>query len=493
MMQKPLSSIVSKPFVGPDVSVSGLTLDSRKVQSGDLFVALKGDASDGHHYIGSAFEKGAVAVAVEQESAVDRVRGKDVAFYVSPDLRYEVGTIAARFFDMPTHQMKIAGVTGTNGKTTICDFIAQLLQSAGESCGRIGTLGVQYKDVSVEGSNTTPDAIALQKTFREMLDAGVSYAAMEASSHALVQGRCVGVEFDVAVFSNITHEHLDYHGSFDEYLAAKSLLFRKDGLPLAVINKDDEACRDLRKVMGKDTRVLTYSLSDATADVYFSSLEMGSDVTTAVLHYGAQNVLFKTGLTQAFNLYNLLAALIVVSEQGFGLDGLVSACRNLQPAPGRMQRVANTFGIAAYVDYAHTPDALENVLKSVNPDGNQSVITIFGCGGDRDKDKRPAMASIAEAYSSKVIVTSDNPRTEAADQIINDILAGFSKSYEGFEVFEDRQAAIRHAVSIAETGDVLLLAGKGNEKQQVIGTEKLPFDDVEELHAAFQHREELGQ
>lgn len=488
MLSKPLSSIVSQPIIGADILVSGVTLDSRVVTSGNLFCAIKGECQDGHKYIDAAVRNGAVAVAVESEAYT---KIDHISYVVSPALKEELGEIAARFYNDPTRKMFVAGITGTNGKTSISSYIAQLLYMLNQECGEIGTLGVRYRDNTIATKNTTPDAITLQQCFYQMSQEGITNAVMEVSSHSMVQHRCKGIHFATAVYSNISHDHLDYHGTFENYFAAKMQLFSLPELPLAIINLDDAYSSRVIASINKHTKLLTYSLKNSAADIYLSDIQYLKDKYQALLHYKNTVVEIETCLVGEFNLYNLLAAFAVVCERGFDIYTLAALCAKVLPVSGRMESVTNTLGISAIVDYAHTPDALENVLLNLKKNIRGKVITVFGCGGDRDKSKRPLMAAIAEKYSDYVVITADNPRSESLDNIIQQIESGMTEGSKQYVVCSDRKQAITIAVNMASASDCILIAGKGHEKTQTIGKNIMPFDDIKVLAEALQNKKVL--
>ena len=485
-MMKPLSSLIGSDFHGKDVMVSGVALDSRLVEKGFLFCAVEGDLTDGHHFISRAIDRGAVAVAMEKTFPVDEA---SVSTIVSNTLRSNLSDIAAKFYNNPTQDLSVIGVTGTNGKTSISHYIHQLFDLLDVKCGEIGTLGVTFGDECIKTENTTPDAMSLQKYFYEMLQVGATQAVMEVSSHALVQKRCESVAFDTAIFSNISHDHLDYHGTLENYLNAKAQLFSFESLRLAVVNMDDAAVADIEKVLPDAARLIRYSLSDDNADVYLSNVNVSAGKTSATLHYLNESVEMQTGLLGAFNLYNLLASIIAVIEQGNSLKSVAENVSRVMAVPGRMQSVTNDSSITAIVDYAHTADALENVLESLKAITEGKLITVFGCGGDRDKEKRPLMAVAAEKYSDAVIVTSDNPRNESADAISQQVVKGFTQDI--YQINNNREAAIVKAVTMASANDCIVVAGKGHEKTQLINGVEHAFDDVAVLQSAFLRKEAL--
>lgn len=482
-----LSSLVSQSLVGPDRIIAGLTLDSRQIGENYLFIAMKGERQDGHEYIRQAIDGGAVAVALENAAFIQPDSG--ITYVNIPSLRSDLGHIASCFYGQPTTHMVVFGVTGTNGKTSTTHYISEMLKVLGRPCAVIGTLGMDWNGRHVETGNTTPDAITLQKGFCTMLEDGVATVAMEVSSHALEQQRCAGIRFDTAIMTNVTHDHLDYHGSFQAYLDAKMKLFSTPELRLAIVNADDVSALRIREIVSGRSGVITYSARNTSADVYLEAISAESDGYRATLNYRGERFPFAVSLLGEFNLYNVLAAIIALKEQGYVMSAVLNAAAGLSGVGGRMQKIPNGHGIVAVVDYAHTPDALGNVLVSLRQQVTGRIIVVFGCGGDRDRSKRPGMGAIAEKQADYIVVTSDNPRSEDPSGIITEICSGFCA--DRYVVEADRAAAIRLAVNMARPGDCVLVAGKGHEKTQVIGDEILPFDDVIELAAALDGKEIL--
>jgi UDP-N-acetylmuramoyl-L-alanyl-D-glutamate--2,6-diaminopimelate ligase len=402
-----------------------------------------------------------------------------------PELRQDVGFIASRFYDHPSRAMRTIGVTGTNGKTTTSRLIAQLERAMGNSCGVIGTLGVALDNAVVEAGNTTPDPVALQAQLAHWRDQGISAVCMEVSSHALVQGRVNGVEFETAVFTNLSHDHLDYHGSMDAYGRAKLQLFTTEGLVNAIVNEDDEFAPMVKAVIDRGVRVLCYSAAGADADVRIEDARVHADGVSGRLCSPWGNGEFSSALPGDFNLANIAAAVATLGAAEVDFDVLLAALHSLQPVAGRMQLIPNTFGIHVIVDYAHTPDALGKVLSSLRPHVGGRLVTVFGCGGDRDRDKRQVMGRVACELSDRVIVTSDNPRGEAPAGILQDIETGCTGDYV---LMVDRAEAIRLALADADAGDCVVIAGKGHENYQLVEGERLYFSDEEQALAALAAR-----
>ncbi len=467
-----------------DTMVRGMQLDSRRVQPGDVFLALSGEQHDGRQFIEQAVANGAVAV-VAQAPVAGFVDGIAVPLVELPELCFEAGLLAARFYRHPSHAMHVVGVTGTNGKTTTSRIIAQLSRALGKPCGVIGTLGATLDDTVSVAGNTTPDALELQRQLAHWLLQGVVTVSMEVSSHALVQGRVNGVEFATAIYTNLSHDHLDYHGSMDAYGRAKLRLFVQDGLRHAVINADDHFAGQVRAAVAPDVQVLTYSASGAAADVRVENARFSADGVQGELHspWGAAD--FFSPLPGDFNLANLAAAVAALALAGEDLLAVLAAVATLRPVPGRMQAIPTTLDLQVIVDYAHTPHALEQVLKAIRPHVNGALVTVFGCGGDRDREKRQAMGRIACALSDRVVITSDNPRSEEPLQIMRDIESGCSGQYT---LVADRAQAIAVAVAEAGTGDCVVIAGKGHENYQLVDGLSLPFSDELQARAALAHR-----
>lgn len=458
--------------------IERLTYDSRTVESGSCFFAVEGTQVDGHRFIPSAVERGAVAVVCRQ--LPEEVK-TGVTYVVVEDVQAALADMAAVFYDHPSRELKLVGVTGTNGKTTTATLLYDLVRALGYRAGLISTVIYRIDTRTIESTHTTPDAIRLQAMMREMVDAGCDYCFMECSSHAIVQQRIRGLHFTGALFSNLTHDHLDYHGTFAEYIKAKRGLF--DALPkgaFALTNIDDRNGRVM--VQNTAARVVTYSLREM-ADVRCRLMELHLD--GMLLHLDGEEIWVH--LTGRFNAYNLLAVYATARELGFEKREVLAALSALQPVSGRFECIRAANGTIAVVDYAHTPDALENVLRTISEirREGQQLIVLCGCGGDRDRTKRPEMARIATAYASTAIFTSDNPRHEDPEAILDEMVAGVEPSARFLRI-ADRAAAIRTAVMLSKGGDILLLAGKGHETYQVLGDEKQPFDDREEVRKAFE-------
>ena len=454
-----------------DVAIKSLVFDSGKVGQGDAFVALRGTSVDGHDFIAQAVGAGAVAIVCEQLPAD-----------LQPSLTYvevknsaeALGLMAANFYGKPAEKMAVVGVTGTNGKTTCATLLYQLFRELGYNVGLLSTVQNKINDQSIEATHTTADAVTLNRLMAQMLEKGCTHCFMEVSSHALVQHRVAGLAFRGAFFTNLSHEHLDYHKTFDEYIKAKKMLF--DGLSpaaFALTNADDKrGAVMLQNTRATKFRYSLHSMADYKAKILSNTLQ-GLEV-----NLNGHDVWFK--LLGNFNAYNLTAVFGVASIMGEDEQEVLQHLSNLNPTPGRFEQVITYTGITAIVDYAHTPDALENVLGTIKEfrTGNEKVITVVGCGGNRDREKRPEMARIACNFSDKVLLTSDNPRDEEPMSIIEDMQAGVSPSnHRKTLAIADRKEAIKTAGLLAEAGDIILVAGKGHEAYQEIRGERFAFDD----------------
>ncbi len=463
--------------------VYGMQLDSRKLQPGDLFIALPGDQHDGRDYLANAVNAGACAVVAEagvtpeQRATVAQLPLVEVA-----GLAEQLGLIAARFYGRPSEQMITVGVTGTNGKTTTSRVLAQLLRAHTGACGVIGTLGATLGNDTSAAANTTPDAISLHRQLADWLVEGVSAAVLEVSSHSLVQGRVGGLDFNTAIFTNLTHDHLDYHGDMESYATAKARLFAVQGLRHAIVNLDDDYSDVMLSAVAPGVEVIHYAIDDTSAEVRVSDIAYHHGGLEATVHTPWGDGLVHSPMAGDFNLANLLAAISAVCCNGMPLARALELIPHLQGVDGRMQYVDNERDLQLVVDYAHTPDALAQALRALRAHTAGKLHCVFGCGGDRDRDKRPLMGQAADELADRVIVTSDNPRHEEPLAIIDDILPGISGVHE---VEPDRARAIATAVATAAPGDCILVAGKGHETYQQVGDKRFDFSDVAELERAL--------
>lgn len=472
-----------------DAEVKGVSTNSHACQAGDLFIGMPGTRVDGGEFWRSAIAEGAIAAIVSPQAAAKYPPTPDDCVIQAEDLTRACAAIATAFYNSPAQQMKMVGVTGTNGKTTTTHLIEFLLRESQKSTALLGTLYVRWQGYEQTAVHTTPFAVELQEQLHEAVKAGSEYAVMEVSSHALAQGRTSGCSFEVAVFTNLTQDHLDFHETMENYFAAKALLFSPDYLKgRAIVNLDDPYGQQLVRSLPSE-RVWSYSVSDASADLWTSDLTYEPNGVSGVLHTPAGEAEFRSPLVGQYNISNLLAAVGAGLHLGLELAQMVEFLPAFCGVPGRMERVqvSPDQDISVIVDYAHTPDSLENLLKAARPFIQGKAICVFGCGGDRDRTKRPLMGKIAADLSDVAVVTSDNPRTEDPERILEDILAGIPESVQP-KVICDRATAIRTAIGEAKPGDGVLIAGKGHEDYQILGTEKIHFDDREQAREALQVR-----
>lgn len=471
-----------------NVSIQDITADSRAVKLNSLFIALDGATVDGHNYIDKAVAAGAVAVIVSKPVTVP----DDVCVITVSDTRQAMMVCVPYFFDYPANRMRMVGVTGTNGKTTTTHMIRHILKAQGHKVGVIGTVHIMIGDTSYPIHNTTPDVVDLQHILHQMVQENVEYCVMEVSSHALALGRVSGVEFDTAVFTNLTQDHLDFHKTFENYLAAKCKLFEqvsasdqvKDNKG-AVINIDDSYGH---RVMEKTTApTITYStLGKGTLNA--SDVHMSTKNSQYTVNYKGESYPVSMNTTGLFNVYNTLAAIGACLQEGISMEAIDTALKTFSSVPGRFELIEEEQDFAVVVDYAHTPDGLQNILETAKAIKENRIIIVFGCGGDRDATKRPIMGRIAAEYGDKIYVTSDNPRTEDPVQIVKDVEVGVKEALRdgtSYEVIVDRREAINHAIHDAKAGDIVIIAGKGHENYQILKNETIHFDDREEARKAL--------
>ena len=478
----------------PALEIAGVAYDSRRVRPGDLFVAIRGHQTDGHDFIGRAIEKGAVAVAAERF----KTRKEKVATVLVPDSRKALSKLALAFYSNPFRNITLVGVTGTNGKTTTTYLLESMIKAAGGKPGVLGTVDYRFSEKKVPAPVTTPESLDLIRLSREMLDEGATHIVMEVSSHALDQGRTRDCPFSVAVFTNLSRDHLDYHKTMDEYFAAKSRLFKELGTPpsgrqpSAVINVDDPRGKELAAMT--TAAVLTYGFG-TECRVSADSIQTERNGLAFHLRTPAGQASVRSCLIGDFNVYNILAAAGAGVALNLPFEAIVRGIEALKSVPGRLERVENPKGLTLVVDYSHTPDALLKAMTSLRPYVKGRLITVFGCGGDRDRGKRYDMGRLAGEHSDTAFITSDNPRTEDPLAIVREIEKGIldsglkkggenNPSGKGYFVEVDRRQAIQKAVAMAKESDVVLIAGKGHEDYQVIGSQRRPFSDREEAARA---------
>ncbi|TBR16875.1 UDP-N-acetylmuramoyl-L-alanyl-D-glutamate--2,6-diaminopimelate ligase [bacterium] len=455
--------------------IKGISCNSKKIKDNFVFVAIKGTKVDGNKFIGEAVKNGAKAVVFEGALKLKRSLSPGIVFIPVVDARFAFAKLCAEFYHNPSSKLKVVGVTGTNGKTTITYLIEAILKKSGSNPAVIGTINYRFKNQVFPSKNTTPGPEDLQPLLRKMLDAKCKYAVMEVSSHALDQDRACGIDFSSAIFTNLTQDHLDYHHSMEEYFKAKTKLFAGlKGGSFAVINIDDSYGKRLKKMT--HVKTVTYGL-DGHADFYAKNIRMGISGTKFIFSGPKKEAEFNIRLTGKHNLYNVLAVLAWAKHEGLDFDKVKKAVEEFTIIPGRLEKLNSHRGYSVFVDYAHTPDALFNVLTALREVSRGRILTVFGCGGDRDKNKRPKMGNIACRFSDYVIITNDNPRSENPLTIIRSIKAGIKKS--NYSVQPDRFKAIKKALELAKKDDVVLVAGKGHENYQIIKNKILHFDDRE--------------
>ncbi|MED9872733.1 MAG: UDP-N-acetylmuramoyl-L-alanyl-D-glutamate--2,6-diaminopimelate ligase [Eggerthellaceae bacterium] len=473
----------------PDEPISGIAYRSDTVRPGDAFCCIVGLKADGHSFAQDAIDRGARVLIVERK--VYLADATDVTEVVVKDSRKAMARLASRFYGNPSEAFSLVGVTGTNGKTTTTYLVNHIAQVLGNKTGLIGTVGIEIDGEHRPSSHTTPESPDLQQLFAMMRDEGCGVVSMEVSSHALDLERTWATKFAVTAFTNLTQDHLDYHKTFEAYFAAKARLFSKDYPAKRVINIDSTWGKELLKRTSANEDIIITTGFDPSAQIHPIDVEYGAASTHVVLSVRGSQVEVTYPLVGRFNVENVMTAFGVALQLGYSSSAIVEALRDVPAVPGRLQRVAaeHDGGISIYVDYAHTPDALEKAIASVSAlETEGKTIVVFGCGGDRDSGKRPIMgrAALAADYA---VVTSDNPRTEDPNAIIEDIVAGMGEGTDHFEVVPDRREAIARAIAVAKSGDAILIAGKGHEDYQIIGTEKHHFDDrevaAEELKKVF--------
>ena len=456
-----------------DREITGLTLDSREVKDGDLFVAIPGSCTDGRNFIDAAVTRGAVAVLCEDseyslaQSAVPVLRASN--------LRPLIGIIADRFFESPSKRLVVIGITGTNGKTTCAHLLAQALDVLPNRCALIGTVGSGFPAALDDAALTTPDAIAVHRLLKQFLQAGATHVSMEVSSHALDQSRTSAVAFDIAVFTNLSRDHLDYHGDMNSYALTKTRLFEVESVKTAVVNIEDPFGRTLSARLSGRMDTITYGLSEG--DVYTRELHTGRDGLELDIVTPQGSTQLCCPLYGRFNASNLLAVLAVLLACGVDLEAATARLARVKAVAGRVERFGGQAGLPlVVVDYAHTPDALEQVLCALREHTHGRLYCVFGCGGERDRGKRPKMGRLAEELADVVVLTDDNPRNESGDRIIEEIATGMQGPAR---VIRDRAAAIRAVIGEAGQDDVVLIAGKGHEAYQQVGDRRVPYSDRE--------------
>jgi UDP-N-acetylmuramoyl-L-alanyl-D-glutamate--2,6-diaminopimelate ligase len=461
------------PYNGPDVEITSIENDNRKVNKGSLFICVKGYTVDGHDFAESAVANGAAAIISERDLPVE------VPVIIVKDSYRAMAVLADAFYGQPTQHLHLIGITGTNGKTTTSHLIEKIFSDQEIKTGLIGTMYTKIGEEKFENKNTTPESLTLQKTFRTMIDHQVEMAVMEVSSHALDLGRVHGCDFNIAVFTNLSQDHLDYHQTMEDYKQAKGLLFSQlgnsfqhDKPKYAILNSDEIVSKEYMKMTA--AHIITYGI-DGEADIKADNIKMTPKGTSFDIIINRQHYPISIKLAGKFNIYNVLASIGAALASGIALSSIISSLEEIEGVPGRFELVDAGQDYSVIVDYAHTPEALENVLKTINQFSQGRIFVVVGCGGDRDKTKRPLMAKIACQYSDIPIFTSDNPRSEDPIAILKDMESG---AYgEVYHIIADRKHAIQFAVGEARSGDIVLIAGKGHEDYQIIGNQILQFDD----------------
>ncbi|NHC39617.1 UDP-N-acetylmuramoyl-L-alanyl-D-glutamate--2,6-diaminopimelate ligase [Bacillus sp. MM2020_1] len=461
------------PFKGEDLEITSIENDNRKVQKGSLFICIKGYTVDGHDFAEAAVKNGAAAILAERPIALD------VPVILVKDTTRAMAVLADTFYGQPTKKLHLIGITGTNGKTTTSHLIEKIMVDAGQRTGLIGTMYTKIAEETIETKNTTPESLTLQKTFQQMIDRGVETAVMEVSSHALDLGRVHGCDYDVAVFTNLTQDHLDYHKTMDEYKRAKSLLFAQLGNTFnhqhpkfAVLNADDQASEMYSRATA--AHIVTYGI-DMKADIQAKDIQMTSSGTSFNLIIETEIYPVQMQLIGKFSVYNVLASIAASLVSGIEINQIIKSIESVEGVSGRFELVNAGQDFTVIVDYAHTPDSLENVLKTIQHIAKKKVFVIVGCGGDRDRTKRPLMAQIACQWATDPILTSDNPRSEDPLAILKEMEAGVKGGK--YKIIPDRKEAINTAIQQASKDDVVLIAGKGHETYQIIGNIVHDFDD----------------
>lgn len=489
---------VEKVEGNPNIEIKDVTADSRQVVDGSLFICLLGAHVDGHDFIDSAIAKGASVIIAQKK--ID-VPASVTVVYVK-DTRKAMEDMVPFFFDYPTHKMRMIALTGTNGKTTTTHVASHILRHAGFKTGVIGTIHALIGDKEIPTHNTTPDVIDLNRILAQMADENVTHVCMEVSSHSLVLGRVEGCEFDEAVFTNLTEDHLDFHKTMDNYAKAKAILFHKVSSSSQVkknksawINMDDPYAHIMEEAVEDRSicPVYTYSMLDSKADLFAFDIQFTGKSSAFKVSYNGKIYNFETKLAGRFNVYNTLAAVGAVLPENISMDTIVDAMKDFRSVPGRFEIIDEGQPFTVVVDYAHTPDGLEKILTTAEEITKGRIIVVFGCGGDRDRMKRPIMGRIAAKYADIVLVTSDNPRTEDPVSIVSEVASGVEeikkkKPALEYEVIVDRQSAIVRAVELAHQGDIILIAGKGHEDYQILKDKTIHFDDREEARKALKEK-----
>lgn len=460
---------------GEEKEINAVAYDSRKVQKNDLFVCITGFQTDGHNYVQKAIEAGATAILCEKE-----IDNKEVTIIQTPNTRHALALLSANYYKHPSAHMNMIGVTGTNGKTTTTYLIKSVLDRVGHKVGIVGTIENRIGDKVLHADRTTPESLELQQLFDEMYHEDVTDVVMEVSSHSLDLHRVDGIQYHIGIFTNLTQDHLDYHKTMENYKIAKSLLFQRSDK--SVINIDDEAGEFMKQ--NAKGEVLTFGL-EKEADLKAKDIDVSADGVKFTLCYEQKEYAVSLHTPGRFSIYNALGAIGACLFMNISIEDIIVGLQSNVGVSGRFQTIKSKRGYNAIVDYAHTPDGLENILKTAQEFVKGKIITVFGCGGDRDRTKRPIMGEIAGKLSDYCIITSDNPRTENPAMILEDVEVGMKKTNCEYIKMVDRREAICHAVEYGKKGDVIVIAGKGHENYQIFADKTIHFDDVEEVKKAF--------
>jgi UDP-N-acetylmuramoyl-L-alanyl-D-glutamate--2,6-diaminopimelate ligase len=481
-VSKMFQTMYGRMVVTHDVEINSIQYDSRKISANDCFVAIRGTGMDGHAFVGAAIERGAKVVVLEVDSTLPDsfFMHSGVVKIVVPDSRKALAIISANYFGHPSKSMTLVGVTGTNGKTTTTHLVRSVFESAGLKSGMVGTIEYRIGDRIVPATHTTPESLELNALFATMLKEGCSAATMEVSSHAIHQSRVYGLDFDAAVFTNLTQDHLDYHGTMESYFQAKKILFDELKPSASAVSNFDDGFGE-RIVSSTHATRMTYS-AQHSADVEAKNISLSIDGTQFQIVHNGESTTIATQLVGRFNVYNILAAFSAGIAVGIPKEAIRQGVEKVRNVRGRFEKIRSPKGWTAIVDYAHTPDALEKCLRTIHevmPNVDRGrIIAVFGAGGDRDKSKRPLMGAIVGSLSDFAVITSDNPRTEDPNIILDEIIGGVPKGTK-FVRELDRRGAIQKAIDLAKPGDVVLIAGKGHEDYQILGTQKIHFSDRE--------------
>lgn len=450
--------------------------DSRQCGKDCLYIARKGFQSDGHQYIPDAIENGAIAIIYGEELPIKK---EGITYIQVPDSRLAQAILANRFLDFPSNNLKMIGITGTNGKTSISFLIGSILRQWGKKVGSIGTIGNYIGNVFYKANNTTPEALDLQRMLKEMVKENIEYGVMEVSSHSLALNRVEGTKYDIGIFTNLSQDHLDFHKTYEEYFLAKAKLFGMTSKANIVNGDDPYGKRLIDRLKQRDISAYSYGIENPDCDYIAKNISIDSKGVSFILESKDMKENFSVAIPGIFSVYNTMAAIIVGLVEGIPLDVIKTALAKTSAVPGRFEVVDTNTPYSIIIDYAHTPDGLENVLKTINSFAKKRIISVFGCGGDRDRTKRPIMGEIGGKYSDYCIITSDNPRSEDPLSIIEDIIPGVEKTDCPYRVIENRKKALKAALEMAQEGDIILVAGKGHETYQILKDETISFNEKE--------------